>query len=68
VKARDFMDVFSSGFGLGFGGLFSLAVDSLAFLDELVCLPLTEGEGNNLENILLIRACISSSGCRNADL
>jgi hypothetical protein len=29
-----------------------LAVDSQAFLDELVCLPLTGEGGNNLESIL----------------
>jgi hypothetical protein len=53
-------------------------MDLLAFLDELVCLPLI-GE-NNLEGKQSwehlahqpcgrsIRPCMSSSGCRNADL
>jgi hypothetical protein len=31
-----------------------LAMDLWAFLDELVCLPLVRGRGNNLESILLI--------------
>jgi hypothetical protein len=32
---------------LGLGGLFSLAMDSRAFLDEFVCLPLI-GEGERI--------------------
>jgi hypothetical protein len=37
-----------------------LAMDSQAFLDELVCLPLIEGVGGTIESILLI--------CRVADI
>jgi hypothetical protein len=36
------------------GGLFSLAMDSQAFLHELICLALFLGGGNNLESILFI--------------
>jgi hypothetical protein len=42
VKAGAFMDVLTLGWGWGF---FSLAVDSQAFLDELVCFPLIGGGG-----------------------
>jgi hypothetical protein len=38
----------------GLDGLFSLAVDSRAFLDELICFAPYWGRGNNLESILLI--------------
>jgi hypothetical protein len=52
-----------SGEGWGFyghsnyelGGFFSLAMDLRAFSGELVWFSPLLGEGNNLENILLIR-------------
>jgi hypothetical protein len=47
-----FYGCFNSWFGEGLGGLFSLAEDLQAFLDELVCLPFLKV--GNLESILFI--------------
>jgi hypothetical protein len=75
---------FYGRFNSGLGGLFSLAVDSRAFLDEWFVCPYW-GRGNSLESILFISPVAdlsdpvpplqdaemqiyNSSGCRNAGL
>jgi hypothetical protein len=65
---------FHGRFNSGFGGLFSLAMDSQASLGELVCLPFIGGGETILRAFCssalwqIYQTLTSSSGCRNAGL